>query len=943
MNKIHLYGQLLILIGVCSIHVSAQDLPTMPSPTQASISKYGEVPVNLQTGKINYTIPLPSVKYKDLTLPIELRYNVDGIQLSSSVSWVGTGWDLFAGGSINRVMKGNPDEWSTGYYYTGDDTDFVNFINQNVQGSQTSYTSSYSFPISELGYSVDPTQDVFYFDIGGVSGKFVLEPGNDIAFSIPRTGIKIKANIVSNNISSFVITASDGTKYTFGDTNNSQEKVDNSTLDYTSTWYLTKVESPVSNAEINLVYKNGNTQDIFNYGFEAKYNPLGGDKPTDVSYNDATITRYYYKKLDYIETPLEKIEFNTSSTGVSTGAAATKASPVNKLSSVIYFSKTANANQRQVDLNYTLTSSQRLFLDNVINKNGIGVEENRYEFEYYNKTQLPGDRASMGIDLWGYFNNRSSHNSSVSSYIPSMKVHMPPSVTYEFYEGANREVNTSVVHYGALKKIIYPTGGSTEIQYEPNDYSKALFGPTYNGEPIISKMQIRNENFAEFVDMPNSVYNHHFNLLSDNFTNAFNYLDFQFKFFGNDCNAPFNVKLYKDEASDQLIKQWSNVTANFSDELGIDESGNYYFKVTAPSSLCIDPVNYNIILDINEDVIATRKYGPGVRVKKTITKPSDSSIEPIINEYVYGETINGTYTSYGVIFQEPKFYFKFPSDRGYIQSSYGTGDSKRDIFWGRISNPILTLGGDSRGFLGYSKIKILKGEIGVNGYEEHFYNLKRLSPTTFIRDDYENIYIGNQQIFPAGPDVTYKSSDLLESRKYDENSNLLSKSSSSKKYHDQILDANYTQLVKKFPSVNLYTFRPESKLYTITYNYSIWQRPETDSVFIYNATGVPVMSTTSYIYDDLGIQQITEKTEVNSDGQQRQTEYSYAHEKYVGMGALNMLVQPYSVAVRDGVGTLLSKTYTLWKNWGGDAWRPCEQKIWRAGDSPTASPTTCSQ
>lgn len=64
------------------------------SPEAASLGKHGELPVNLATGKINYTVPLYTIKVGDFKWPIYLSYNHGGLKTEEDPGIVGLGWDL---------------------------------------------------------------------------------------------------------------------------------------------------------------------------------------------------------------------------------------------------------------------------------------------------------------------------------------------------------------------------------------------------------------------------------------------------------------------------------------------------------------------------------------------------------------------------------------------------------------------------------------------------------------------------------------------------------------------------------------------------------------------------------------------------------------------------------------------------------------------------------
>src|SRR5436190_13227765 len=93
--------------------------PTVPSPTAASLGKFGEIPVSYFTGVPNISIPLFTAKGKTLDLPISLSYNASGIKVEDIGGWVGAGWSLEAGGVITRTVRGIVDEQPEGYFNTG--------------------------------------------------------------------------------------------------------------------------------------------------------------------------------------------------------------------------------------------------------------------------------------------------------------------------------------------------------------------------------------------------------------------------------------------------------------------------------------------------------------------------------------------------------------------------------------------------------------------------------------------------------------------------------------------------------------------------------------------------------------------------------------------------------------------------------------------------------
>ena len=65
--------------------------------------------VNLFTGDFNYSIPLLEIPLPGGSYPITINYQ-SGIKLNQESSWVGLGWQINAGGAIERELVNYPDD-----------------------------------------------------------------------------------------------------------------------------------------------------------------------------------------------------------------------------------------------------------------------------------------------------------------------------------------------------------------------------------------------------------------------------------------------------------------------------------------------------------------------------------------------------------------------------------------------------------------------------------------------------------------------------------------------------------------------------------------------------------------------------------------------------------------------------------------------------------------
>src|SRR5262249_29816772 len=60
---------------------------------------------------VNVGIPIYNYEFEGLSFPISLSYSGgNGVKPDEVPGWVGSGWNLQAGGAIHRTVRGKPDE-----------------------------------------------------------------------------------------------------------------------------------------------------------------------------------------------------------------------------------------------------------------------------------------------------------------------------------------------------------------------------------------------------------------------------------------------------------------------------------------------------------------------------------------------------------------------------------------------------------------------------------------------------------------------------------------------------------------------------------------------------------------------------------------------------------------------------------------------------------------
>jgi hypothetical protein len=218
---------------------AASTLPPviLPSPNSATLTRLISDNVDLYTGRLNVDIPIYTLKGRDLEVPVSLQGNVNAHKVNEVGGWTGLGWFLNAGGSITRVMKNLPDEFtgtisSTDYNFSGigytklkqlENVDISLFegdtydINKKRDVINKGNWNTSNKENIEKGYDLQP--DEFYFNFGKYSGKFVFDQDGNI-HTISKSNLTITPSYEvrdgNNKISGYQVVTDDGYTYRFG-------------------------------------------------------------------------------------------------------------------------------------------------------------------------------------------------------------------------------------------------------------------------------------------------------------------------------------------------------------------------------------------------------------------------------------------------------------------------------------------------------------------------------------------------------------------------------------------------------------------------------------------------------------------------------------------------------------------------------------------------------
>jgi len=881
---------------------SGSDGQTILSPTAASLSTYGELPVNHFRGIPGINIPIHSIQEKNLPqIDISLSYNSEATRSTDIPDWVGQGWSLNAGGVITRVVNGIPDELSGGFI----------FNKNNLANNLNNYTY---FQNNIITKAVDSAPDDFYYNFGGTAGQLFLDQvvsGEIDIRTYPQKPYKIT---FSYGTDSWTIITEDGTKYTFSKAEKSdlRDSYSGAPSQVTTAWYLTKIESPYTANTIDFYYAN-------NFQVSAQ-SPRIEEKFLNIVYasfavvpNDRTLSINNSINRTY----LDSIKTNTQTIVFSKGARTDSYSTLEKKLEKIEI-KTSNEVSKSFDFSYddcaltncTSVSYKRLFLKTITEKDGNGNGLPPFEFEY-NSTPIPSP-LSKNVDHWGYYNGASN-----SSFIPFVSYYSAGS-GYDAHLGAWREADPTSSQAGILTKVVYPTGGHTSLEYEPHTFSKALKLPVTINELTKTSTPAQN-------DLDNTSTYKSYSFTIDGSTSKPSAVDLTVHIeYCEGVGGGFCPTTKPIGGPDQWVRIINTATSavvfsttGSSQSVEMLSNGNYELRVNMqlndPNSGVLNLATASMV--IYEEKAVTNRVGGGNRIKRMVTHDGVSTDNDIEKNFEY--EFSGTST--GAVYYQPT----------YLLEGYG--------YIGLSSVPN-RVGSDNK-HVGYSKVKVYYG-----GKSENIYQTRE-----FVLPNYMgNPPLDGGEHFLSTENLSYHYGLLSEVINYDSSNNKVSEAKNT--YDDTIFSEPVNaKIYKELPYISYKSIGAKynvgagcpSNCQITTSNVFVkhtflqripWLRTSQETATTHDGLN-SITSTKKYFYEDHDHLQVTKTEEINSlTSEKRVTTYEYAHDQYSGMETANMLSQPYSVLIEDGAGTDLSKSWIEWTNNSsispGSKWRLWKQWTW---------------
>ena len=473
--------------------VISKDLPNIvpPSPTVAALMKFEEVPVSNYTGVPNISIPLHTIPThsKNVVFDLSLSYHPASIAANEIAAYTGLGWNLNAGGTISRTIRGYPDELDQGgssnerkkgiYHSTNRYYEIAQMIDNLNNPAAVNAVNEYLWQVNEKG-TYDSEHDLYQYNFMGYTGRFYISKQNGV-FEVIRLDndntMKIEYNATANV---FTLYNDKGIKFVFDVRELTTHSTDISTtyqaspplishsIDYTAVtaYHLSKIYDDGGTKIAELFYN----EDSEPYMESRKTvhqqdNGVFSDSPADImayineicygenikyivplSVTSASIDRALTKKIKRIDIEgAARIEFvlelGRSDTGISLPETNYR------LKQVLVKDWNATLVKKfELVHGYSTVSGKRMILQKVIQSNTTDSEKLSYTLSY--KANPSTEQGTLGTDYWGYYN-----------FNP----------TYGRKRG--RESHAKYCTIDVLQKMVLPTGGCTIFDFESNTYS----------------------------------------------------------------------------------------------------------------------------------------------------------------------------------------------------------------------------------------------------------------------------------------------------------------------------------------------------------------------------------------------------------------------------------------------------------------------------------------
>lgn len=944
------------------------------SPDVNSLGKYIEKPISLSNGSVNVSVPIYTLPINgSISIPINLQYNTQGIKVSEVSSSVGHGWNLSPIGMVTRNIRGKKDNYNDSSFYLQSIANAKNSLMDNwTSPNVTSW-------LDQNVDNIDMEPDEFNVSLFNMNFKFFYDFSTNKFYSTPLNNIKIIPTLNAyGNIVDFKIIDGSGNTYFFGksdDNDNRFEVIDEISTSIISndsafssgtdpqfnTWllvkmttndnkvvrfyyednYITASDLTTQDVYLNAQYKYyANTPDFVNGYYDivswqsgnpvvvgTKY-PISSEiaKTKDGKvYNvysapvtlDKIIKKIVFEntEIEFVKSTTARKDFNAYSLDkikVKNNNNLIKSFQLNQsyfndefLNPLADNSRTKN----YIFTNYFDKSCSRLKLNAVSEYDRNNQLVSKYNFEYF-PGQLPS-KLSFAQDFFGYFNGQLGNSELI------------PNINFNYGYGlksagtAQRHVDLDHSKIGMLKKIVYPTGGSTEFEYENhtyqgiNDINEVVIGDLFSLQTFyidFASEQSADPNTGSPLP-PEASYEVPLTF-DDGATVTINTIINKVIDETGHPRDSYNIIIYRKVNGNWEI--FTLMSYTIQKTLWFPQ-GEYLLTASRQISIgdpAVIEAGFASTLSFVKSVAnnpnnptnpATIQTAGGLRIKSITQK--ENNTEVLRTEYSYNEVVNGTTHSTGILYGFPllvtqDFYEGINKFYGVIDFPFRSG-SGSNIVYGKVTETMINNQNNK-------KIK-----------KEYFFTHNASSESDEATIEYRN----------RTPYFGWKLNNLKEVLYYNQNNDdsysLVKKDTII--YDQNNFKLNYTNGVRIEPRDRvLYSTLggsdPSNFIYKTMYKYEYYplfsdfsfeaKKQTTDYI-----SGKTLTTTVDYTYTNPHFQLSTQKTTF-PDATANETTYSYAHEKgnqlMIGKNMVGIPLETVSTKTIGSTTKTLSRTETIY-------------------------------
>lgn len=859
-----------------------------PSPEASALMKMVDVPVNLSTGVLNYSIPIHTIKLKNLQIPISLSYKSSGFKPSEIASEVGLGWDLIAGGKIIQNVVGKSDIHHGGLaeeYTLPLDRDFKlpSYLPEYMHGYippqsyidslNTSGTDYYKFKLFHQS-QLDTQPDTFNYSLPNKSGKFYIANNGSVK-QIPfgKEVIEFSNNHVkivdtSGNIYFFELSTNQS-NYSYSSSQLSF--LNNSSNSESMIYYLTKIITPY-NEEVNFIYEKTVRYLLYNDNdYSRYYNPQYGKVEKATSFatqiNEKKLTKIVINnnyEINFVYNKYRKDIKGTDSQFAPKTLDEVKIKYENIENTFFFSYGYFNINPNEYNPHLFESSSQtgdtsyRLKLQSLKKDN-----DPPYVFEYFNEMAV--NRFTDCRDHWGYY------NSTCIRYLSNGLFDLT-------YNSITKEPNFSTTVSNILKSVTYPTKGTMLFEYELNDtqgsYERVLEFALVDQPGVYMHNGIYSNDFVireQIITVPDNYIGGYvaFNLFNDGeltVTNqvVFKMYDDQNQLIAYSPTGTGNLHIWYNGPSLNAGKTYKLVLEGYDNTENESKYVKFSFRV----------------LNLNTTAPEYSKVG-GLRVKEIKFFDHSQTLE---KRKLFSYIDNGKTT--GILYEFPRYLDEY----GYNNPApYGQQPTPENGYWSFVvqhSRMPVDLFGFGGHHIFYKKVteNIVDTEnpsekIKTEKYFTFYDDLRYGDYTYFSKISYdwkrglekEIVEYKGNSILPLRKTIygyTFLDTPRIRNSSIEPNMHLDAPTFPNE-HHIRSLD--YSLVEENLNYWNIYSYK-SSKLISSWY---YMNESKTEDYI----NGNILTTTTSYIYDNPENAQLSKSITKFPDNSIQETRYQYAHEK----------------------------------------------------------------